>query len=129
VPTRELVDQISKVFKLLSHDTGIRIVSLYGGVSHEEQIKDLKYGADIVISTTGRLLDFLKSKLVNLNMIETLIIDEADRLLEMGFEKQLNEIMNSHGNFILYYLILYYDFIIVIKFTLIIFFKYKNRYA
>ena len=73
-------------------------MSLYGGVSHEEQIKDLKYGADIVISTTGRLLDFLKSKLVNLNMIETLIIDEADRLLEMGFEKQLNEIMNSHGN-------------------------------
>jgi superfamily II DNA/RNA helicase len=86
---------------------------LYGGVSHEEQIKDLKYGADIIISTTGRLLDFLKSKLVNLNMIETLIIDEADRLLEMGFEKQLNEIMNAHGNFICFI------FFIIIKFIFI----------
>lgn len=99
VPTRELATQISKVSRLLSANTGISIVSLYGGVSHEEQVRDLRYGADIIISTTGRLLDFLQSKTVNLSFVETLIIDEADRLLEMGFEKQLNEIMNMHGKY------------------------------
>ena len=73
---------------------------LFGGVAHEDQLKDLKYGVDILISTTGRLLDFLQSKVVSLKLVETLIIDEADRLLEMGFEKQLYEILNLHGKYI-----------------------------
>lgn len=78
--------------------TGIKIVSCYGGMGFEDQIRSLKCGADIIVSTTGRLIDFLNSKLVNLSMVQTLVIDEADRLLEMGFEKQLNEILNLHGN-------------------------------
>ena len=93
VPTRELVDQIFRVTRLLTANTGLSIVSLYGGVGHEEQIKDLKSGADILISTTGRILDFLQSKIVILEQLDFMIIDEADRLLEMGFEKQLNEIL------------------------------------
>lgn len=102
VPTRELVDQIYKVAKLLTADTGISVGKVYGGVPHENQIKHLKQGVDVLISTTGRLLDFLKSKLVSLSSVRHLIIDEADRLLEMGFEKQLNEILYMHGKFIKY---------------------------
>lgn len=100
VPTRELVTQIFKVARLLSKDTGISVMCLFGGVAHEDQLKDLKYGVDILISTTGRLLDFLQSKVISLRLVETLIIDEADRLLEMGFEKQLYEILNLHGRII-----------------------------
>mmetsp|Transcript_1822 Transcript_1822/g.1844 ORF Transcript_1822/g.1844 Transcript_1822/m.1844 type:complete len:568 (-) Transcript_1822:179-1882(-) len=95
VPTRELVDQIFRVCRLLSKNSGISIVSLYGGVGHEDQVKELKSGADIIVTTPGRLLDFLESKLVDLSLVETFIIDEADRLLEMGFEKQLYEILNK----------------------------------
>lgn len=97
VPTRELVDQIYRVARLISSGTGISIGRVYGGVPHDNQIKDLKNGVDILISTTGRLLDFLKNKLVSLSCVKHLIIDEADRLLEMGFEKQLNEILHMHG--------------------------------
>jgi superfamily II DNA/RNA helicase len=97
VPTRELVDQIYKVAKLLAYNTGIKIARLYGGVSHDTQSRDLKSGVDIVISTTGRLLDFLNNNAINLSNVQHLIIDEADRLLEMGFEKQLNEILFQHS--------------------------------
>lgn len=98
-PTRELADQIYKVAKLLAINTGISVGKVYGGVPHDSQIRDLKSGVDILISTTGRLLDFLSNKLVSLSCIKHLIIDEADRLLEMGFEKQLNEILHEHGKF------------------------------
>jgi hypothetical protein len=97
LPTRELADQIFRVARLLTSGTGIHVVVIYGGISHEEQIKELKYGADIIIATPGRLIDFLKSKQVNLTLLENLIIDEADRILEMGFEKQISEIVNMHG--------------------------------
>ena len=86
----------------MTKNLSLRIVSLYGGISHDEQLRSLKEGTDILISTTGRLIDFLNSKVVSLNMIEFLIIDEADKLLEMGFEKQLNEILYNHGKLINY---------------------------
>lgn len=92
-PTRELVEQIYKSIILLINNTSLRAISLYGGISHKNQICKLIEGVDIIVSTTGRILDFLKSSTINLEYIENLIVDEADRLLEMGFEKQLNEII------------------------------------
>ena len=108
MPTRELAIQIYKVARLLSVGTSINIVCLYGGVPHKQQLNDLKLGADVLISTTGRLLDFLNSKNVSLSLVDSLIIDEADRLLEMGFEKQLNEILDNNG---IFSLIIIYIFI------------------
>lgn len=75
--------------------TGIYTVKLYGGVPHDSQIRNLKEGADIIVTTTGRLIDYLESGLVDLSLVQYLIIDEADRILDMGFEKQLNTILYS----------------------------------
>ena len=100
-PTRELVEQIYKSIILLINNTSLRVISLYGGVSHKNQICKLIEGIDIIVSTTGRILDFLKSNTINLEYVENLIVDEADRLLEMGFEKQLNEIINDNSKRIL----------------------------
>lgn len=95
VPVRELAEQIFNVAKLLTNNTFIRVTKLYGGVPHDTQTRDLKQGVDIIISTTGRILDFLNSR-ISLSAVKYLIIDEADRLLDMGFEKQLNEILTGH---------------------------------
>lgn len=97
VPVRELAEQIYNVARLVLNKTNIRVAKLYGGVPHDTQIRDLKQGVDIIISTTGRLIDFLNSKKVSLSALKYLIIDEADRLLDMGFEKQLNEILTTNG--------------------------------
>lgn len=100
VPVRELAEQIYSVCRLMTKNTYIRVCKLYGGVKHDTQNSDLKAGIDILISTTGRILDFLKSGRISLSAIKFLIIDEADRLLDMGFEKQLNEILNDFGKFL-----------------------------
>ena len=81
----------------MTKGTYLRVCKIYGGVKHDTQISDLKAGIDILISTTGRLLDFLTSERISLSAIKYLIIDEADRLLDMGFEKQLNEILEKFG--------------------------------
>lgn len=92
IPTRELAEQIYVEARKLLHDTGINVVKVYGGVPHEGQIKEFKWGCDILVATPGRLLDFLKSGLVTLSQVKYFIIDEADRILDMGFEQQLNSI-------------------------------------
>lgn len=92
IPTRELAEQIYVQARKLLHDTGINVVKVYGGVPHEGQIKDFKWGCDILVATPGRLLDYLKSGLVTLSQVKYFIIDEADRILDMGFEPQLNSI-------------------------------------
>jgi len=93
IPTRELADQIYKEARKLVHKTGITVVKIYGGVGQYNQIKDLSYGCDILVATPGRLIDFIKSRRVSFNLVKYLIIDEADRLLDMGFEPQLNNIV------------------------------------
>jgi len=92
IPTRELAEQIFIQARKLIHNTGINVVKVYGGVPHESQIRELKWGCDILVSTPGRLLDFLKSGLITLSQVKYFIIDEADRILDMGFEPQLNSI-------------------------------------
>lgn len=96
-PVRELALQIFKVAKLLTYETGIRVTKIYGGEPHKEQLDELKNGIDILVSTTGRLLDYLGSGVVNLSCLKYLVIDEADRILDMGFEKQLNEILSNQN--------------------------------
>ncbi len=84
-PTRELAAQITKAASLYGKFSRYNIISLVGGMSYHHQIKDLQRGADIIVATPGRLLDHIEQRRVNLSNIEMLILDEADRMLDMGF--------------------------------------------
>ena len=95
MPTRELAEQIFKEARKLLSMTGINVVKVYGGVPNESQLRELRYGADILVATPGRLLDFMGSGVITLSAVENFIIDEADRLLDMGFEPQLNRIVHE----------------------------------
>lgn len=92
-PTRELTEQTYKVCRLLLNNTGINCVKLFGGVNYKDQYTEMKPGAEIIIATPGRLLDFLKREVIVLNYIDFLVLDEADRMLDMGFGQQLNDII------------------------------------
>ena len=93
VPTRELVEQIFKEARKICHRTGIVVCKCYGGVPLDSQIWDLKQGCDIVIGTPGRIIELIEKRFLYLNLIRYLIIDESDRMLDMGFEAQMNEII------------------------------------
>ena len=84
-PTRELVIQIDAEAKLLGGSSGFRIVPVFGGIDYQKQRDDLARGVDMVIGTPGRLIDYLKQKVYNLKKTQFLVIDEADRLFDMGF--------------------------------------------
>ncbi|MDD2500876.1 MAG: DEAD/DEAH box helicase [Geobacter sp.] len=92
-PTRELVIQIEKDAQLLGSHCGFNIQAIYGGVDYMKQKNALKDGADIVIGTPGRLIDYLKQKVYSLKHIEMLVIDEADRMFDMGFIPDLRYIL------------------------------------
>ncbi|MDD3293829.1 MAG: DEAD/DEAH box helicase, partial [Geobacteraceae bacterium] len=92
-PTRELVVQIEKDAHLLGAHTGFTIQAIYGGVDYQKQRNALKEGADIIIGTPGRLIDYLKQKVYTLKRIEALVIDEADRMFDMGFISDLRFIL------------------------------------
>ena len=85
VPTRELAVQIEQEAQLLSKYLEIKIVSIFGGTGYKKQEAQIEQGADIIIGTPGRLIDFAKSGKLKLKNIGTLIIDEADRMFDMGF--------------------------------------------
>ena len=88
-PTRELVIQISKDAKKLAKHTGLKLHTVYGGVDYEKQLKAFEQGVDILIGTPGRLIDYLKKRAYSLNKAEMLVIDEADRMFDLGFIKDL----------------------------------------
>ncbi|HOP40567.1 MAG TPA: DEAD/DEAH box helicase [Geobacteraceae bacterium] len=92
-PTRELVVQIETDAQLLGKHAGFSIQAIYGGVDYQKQRNALKAGADIVIGTPGRLIDYLKQKVYSLKQIEALVIDEADRMFDMGFIADLRFIL------------------------------------
>ena len=92
-PTRELALQISEVAQPLAKTVGLSVATVYGGVSIEDQIKKLKKGADIVIGTPGRIKDHLYRGTMKLSYLETLILDEADIMLDMGFREEIVEIL------------------------------------
>ncbi|MBV1876336.1 MAG: DEAD/DEAH box helicase [Pseudomonadales bacterium] len=92
-PTRELVLQISKDAQHLAAFTDIKVMSVMGGMDYEKQKQQLQYPIDIVIATPGRLIDFIRSRVIDLSRVETLIIDEADRMLSMGFIPDVKSII------------------------------------
>jgi ATP-dependent RNA helicase RhlB len=92
-PTRELVVQIEADAQLLGKHCGFNIQAIYGGVDYMKQRDALKEGADVVIGTPGRLIDYLKQKVYSLKDIEALVIDEADRMFDMGFIADLRFIL------------------------------------
>ena len=97
IPTRELAEQIYREGRKLLHQTGIQITKIYGGVPHDSQIRELRDGTDIIVATPGRLIDFLNSKMISLKKVKYFILDEADRILDLGFSEQLNNISFNYG--------------------------------
>lgn len=93
-PTRELAVQSQEELFRFGRSKGVKVRSVYGGSSIEKQIKALKSGAHIVVGTPGRLLDLIKRKALKLNQIETLILDEADEMLNMGFLEDIEAIIS-----------------------------------
>lgn len=95
-PTRELVMQIAKDAKALCKYTGLRIITLVGGIDYEKQKRQLDHDVvDIVVATPGRLLDFVSQRAISLALVEMLVIDEADRMLDMGFIPQVRQIISQ----------------------------------
>ena len=92
-PSKELVVQIYRVLLSLTANTDIRAVCLYGGVGKKEQVTAIEKGVDIVVSTPGRLIDLYSFGNIFLRQINVLVLDEADRMMEMGFMRQLRRIL------------------------------------
>lgn len=94
-PTRELCLQISKDLTNFSkYKFGINIVAVYGGTSIEKQISEIKRGATIVVATPGRLMDLMSRKAININQVSYVVLDEADEMLNMGFEEDVEYILS-----------------------------------
>jgi ATP-dependent RNA helicase RhlE len=95
VPTRELAAQVGEVFRSLAQylSTKLKIAVVFGGVSINPQMMALRGGADIIIATPGRLLDLVRQNALQLSWVQTLVLDEADRLLDFGFADELEEVL------------------------------------
>ena len=89
VPTRELAAQIGNVFDQLSKHTKTKAFAVYGGVEQDPQIKKLGDGIDVLVATPGRMFDLISQGVINLKQVDTLVIDEADQMLDLGFIKDI----------------------------------------
>jgi ATP-dependent RNA helicase RhlE len=94
-PTRELAHQIQDAVSTYGRFMTLRAISIYGGVSMDNQLKQLRRGADIVIATPGRLLDHLQRATIDLSRVKMLVLDEADRMLDMGFINDVRRIVGA----------------------------------
>lgn len=92
-PTRELCQQVEASIRKYSGGTGLDVISVYGGVGYDAQTTALRAGVDIVVATPGRLIDHLEKQHVVFDDLEVLVLDEADRMLDMGFAPQINRIV------------------------------------
>jgi len=92
-PTRELAEQIHEAFQGLGRHTGLKSVAVYGGVDRKSQIRRVREGADIVVACPGRLLDLMEQSIIKLARVEVLVIDEADRMFDMGFLPDVRRII------------------------------------
>lgn len=92
-PTRELVIQIAREATLLGQKTPFNIQAVYGGIDYQKQRSMLAEGVDLLIGTPGRLIDYYKQKVYDLRRVEVLVIDEADRMFDMGFIADLRFMM------------------------------------
>ena len=96
-PTRELASQIRHEFDLLARNTGLRAAVIVGGESISRQVREVRAGVQVLVACPGRLIDHLERGTVGLDRIGLLIIDEADRMLDMGFLPQLRRILRTAG--------------------------------
>ncbi|KAG6417783.1 hypothetical protein SASPL_119976 [Salvia splendens] len=94
-PTRELAHQIYLEAKKFSKSCGIRVAAVYGGMSKLDQFKELKAGCEIVVATPGRLIDMIKMKALTMLRATYLVLDEADRMFDLGFEPQIRSIVGQ----------------------------------
>lgn len=96
-PTRELAEQIRKVLNPLAKSIDLETLSVYGGTSYGKQFRALENGVDILVACPGRLLDLLGRNALSLNDVEIVVIDEADRMADMGFMKPVSKILEACG--------------------------------
>ena len=94
-PTRELAAQIENVVSVVCKETGQRAVIVMGGAKFDRQIKELERGCDLLVATPGRLIDLMEHKHVSLAQVRVLVLDEADRMLDMGFWPSVRRIMHA----------------------------------
>src|SRR5258705_3236302 len=93
VPTRELAAQVQESVRVYGKYKPLRSITVFGGVNINPQIQDLRRGVDIVVATPGRLLDHVQQKTIDLRHVEILVLDEADRMLDMGFIHDIRRII------------------------------------
>eukprot|EP00808_Paulinella_micropora_P002498 g29199.t1 len=91
-PTRELAQQTMGECNKFGKSSGLKFACVFGGIPRAQQIRPLKQGAEVLVGTPGRVIDFVESGVVNFNRVTYLVLDEADRMLDMGFEKQVKQI-------------------------------------
>ncbi|MCI5764411.1 ATP-dependent RNA helicase RhlB [Actinobacillus porcinus] len=94
-PTRELAVQIAKDAELLVKTTALRTALAYGGDGYDKQLKAIEQGVDILIGTTGRVIDYVKQGIINLNHIQVVVLDEADRMFDLGFIKDIRYLLRK----------------------------------
>ncbi|MEP6763330.1 MAG: DEAD/DEAH box helicase [Gemmatimonadaceae bacterium] len=94
-PTRELCLQVEESFRKYSKHAPVDVIPVFGGVGYEPQERALRAGVDAVVATPGRLLDHLEKRNVDFTYLETLVLDEADRMLDMGFAPQINRVVDQ----------------------------------
>src|SRR5512135_158845 len=95
LPTRELALQVDEALKKIGKDMGIRTAVLIGGASMRMQIEELRRNPHVIVATPGRLIDHLERRTVDLSDVKILVLDEADRMLDMGFLPQINRILRT----------------------------------
>ena len=95
VPTRELANQISKVVAEIALQTHLRVLGLYGGVEQENQIKSLNEGVDVLVTTPGRMFDLISQGFVDVSKLEIFVLDEADLMLDLGFNKDIQDLIRK----------------------------------
>ncbi len=93
-PTRELALQIGESFGAYGRNTGLKHTVIFGGVSQHPQVQALKNGIDILVATPGRLLDLMAQKYIDLSQLQIFVLDEADRMLDMGFVHDVRKVLN-----------------------------------
>ncbi len=94
-PTRELASQIAESFRVYGKGLHLRQAVIFGGVGQTPQVQSLRAGVDIIVATPGRLMDLMEQRHVNLSAIEVLVLDEADRMLDMGFIHPIRQIVSK----------------------------------
>ena len=93
VPTHELAMQITEVFKVIARGTRVKSFGIYGGVDQDPQIARLQKGIDVIIATPGRVFDLVNQRYLNIQRLEVLILDEADHMLDLGFLKDIQDLL------------------------------------